>query len=106
MQLRDLQEDKLAVGSKPVVVASTPSIAKQVVSTLASHDIHIQEPSQAMDLVPGRVQRKKSNASNHGQEMGQGGERNEKAREVWQVDLEANQCTLIENGSLGAKRLW
>ena len=48
--VRDLQEDKLAVASKSVVIATTPSIAKQVVSTLARHDIHIQEASQAKDL--------------------------------------------------------
>ena len=54
----------------------------------------------------GRVQCKKASASNHGQEMGQGGETNEKMREVWQVDLEASQCTAMENGSLGAESLW
>ena len=48
--VRDLQEDKLAVASKSVVIATAPSIAKQVVSTLARHDIHIQEASQAKDL--------------------------------------------------------
>ena len=48
--VRDLQEDKLAVASKSVVIATTPSIAKQVVSTLARHDIHIQEARHAKDL--------------------------------------------------------
>ena len=48
--VRDLQEDKLAVASKSVVIATTPSIANQVVATLARHDIHIQEASQAKDL--------------------------------------------------------
>ena len=43
--VRDLQEDKLAVASKSVVIATTPSIAKQLVSSLARHDIHIQEAS-------------------------------------------------------------
>ena len=45
--VRDLQEDKLAVASKSVVIATTPSTSKQVVSTLARHDIHIQEASSA-----------------------------------------------------------
>ena len=49
--LRDPQEDNLAVASKSVVIATTPNIAKQVVSSLARHDIHIQEASQAKDLV-------------------------------------------------------
>ena len=49
---------------------------------------------------------KKANASNHGQEMDQGGKTNEKMREVWQVDLEVSQCTAVENGSLGAETLW
>ena len=48
--VRDLQEDKLAVASQSVVIATTLSIAKQVVSTRARHDIHIQEASQAKDL--------------------------------------------------------
>ena len=48
--VRDLQEDKLAVASKSVVIATTPNNAKQVVSALAKHDIHIQEASQAKDL--------------------------------------------------------
>ena len=47
MQLvQDLQESKLAVASKSVVIATTPQIAKQV----ARHDIHIQEAGQARDL--------------------------------------------------------
>ena len=46
----DLQEDKLAVASKSVFIATTPNVAKQVVSCLARHDIHIQEASQAKDL--------------------------------------------------------
>ena len=45
--VRDL-EDKLA--AKSVGIATTPSIAKQVVSTLARHDIHIQGADQAKDL--------------------------------------------------------
>ena len=48
--VRDLQEDMLAVASKSQVIATTPSIAKQVVSTLARHDKDIQEASQAKDL--------------------------------------------------------
>ena len=48
--VRVLQEDKLAVASKSVVIATTPSIAKQVVSTLARHDTHIQEASQTKYL--------------------------------------------------------
>ena len=47
---RILQESKLAVASKSVVIATTPQIAKQVVSSLARHDIHIQEAGQARDL--------------------------------------------------------
>ena len=51
MQLvQDLQESKLAVASKSVVIATTPQIARQVVSSLARHDIHIQEAGQARDL--------------------------------------------------------
>ena len=46
----DLQEDKMAVASKSVVIATTPNVAKQVVSSFARHDIHIQEASQARDL--------------------------------------------------------
>ena len=46
--VQDLQEDKLAVAAKSVVIATTPSIAKQVVSTLAGHDIHIQGADQRM----------------------------------------------------------
>ena len=103
--VRDVQEDKLAVASKSAVIATTPNIAKQVVSSLARHDIHIQDANQAKDLGGGCVQRKKANASNHGQEMGQGGKTNEKVREVWQVDLEASQCMPLENGSLGAESL-
>ena len=38
--------------------------------------------------------------------MGQGGETNEKMREVWQVDLEASQCAAMDNGSTGAESLW
>ena len=53
---------------------------------------------------PGRVQRKKANASNHGQEMGKGGETNEKMREAWQVDFKASQCTAMEK--TGAESLW
>ena len=48
--VQDLQGNKLAFASKPVVIATTPLIAKQVVSSLARHDIHIQEASQARDL--------------------------------------------------------
>ena len=48
--MRDLQEDKLAVVSKSVVIATTPSIARQVASSLARHDTHIQEANQAKDL--------------------------------------------------------
>ena len=48
--VQDLQGNKLAVASKSVVIATTSLIAKQVVSSLARHDIHIQEASQAMDL--------------------------------------------------------
>ena len=48
--VQDLQGSKLAVASKSVVVATTPQIAKQVVSSLARHEIHIQEASQARDL--------------------------------------------------------
>ena len=48
--VRDSQEDKMAVASKSVVIATTTNIAKQVVSSLARHDIHIQEASQAKDL--------------------------------------------------------
>ena len=48
--VQDLQESKLAVASKSVVIATTPQIAKQVVSSLARHDIHIQEAGQARDL--------------------------------------------------------
>ena len=44
--VQDLQEDELAVAAKSVVIAATPSIAKQVVSTLAGHDIHIQGADQ------------------------------------------------------------
>ena len=55
--VRDLQEDRLAVASKSVVIATTSSVAKQVVSSRARHDIHIEDASQ-------------TNASNHGQEMG------------------------------------
>ena len=101
--VRDLQEDKLAVASKSEVIATTPSIAKQVVSTLARHDKDIQEASQAKDW---GLQCKKANASNHGQVFDQGGETNEKMREVWQVDLKASQCTSMENGSMGAESLW
>ena len=44
---------------------------------------------------------------NHGQEMGQGGETNGELREIWQVDLEASQCTLVRRtGSMGAESLW
>ena len=43
--VRHLQEDKLAVASKSVVIVITPSVAKQLVSSLARHDIHIQEAS-------------------------------------------------------------
>ena len=35
---------------KSVVIATTPQIAKQVVSSLARHEKHIQEASQARDL--------------------------------------------------------
>ena len=104
--VRDLQEDMLAVASKSQVIATTPSIAKQVVSTLARHDKDIQEASRAKDLGAGCVQCKKANASNHGQVMGQGGETNEKMREVCQLDLKASQCTAMENGSMGAESLW
>ena len=38
--------------------------------------------------------------------MDQGGETNEKMREVWQVDVEASQCTAMGNGSMDAERLW
>ena len=59
----DLQGNKLAVASKSVVIATTPLIAKQVVSSLARHG-------------------KKADTSYHGQEMGQGGKTNEKVCEV------------------------
>ena len=75
--VQDLQGNKLAVASKSVVIATTSLIAKQVVSSLARHDIHIQEASQARIWV-GCVKRKKADASYHGQEMGQGGKTNEK----------------------------
>ena len=103
--VRVLQEDKLAVASKSVVIATTPSIAKQVVSTLATHETHPRSQSNQV-FGPGRVQCKKANASHHGQEMGQGEETNEKMRQVWQVDLEASQCTAMENGCMGAESLW
>ena len=48
--VQDLQGNKLAVASKSVVIATTSLIAKQVVSSVARHDIHIQEASQARDL--------------------------------------------------------
>ena len=48
--VQDPQGNKLAVASKSVVIATTPFIAKQVVSSLARHDIDIQEASQAKDL--------------------------------------------------------
>ena len=48
--VQDLQGSKLAVASKSVVSATTPQIAKQVVSSLARHEIHIQEARQARDL--------------------------------------------------------
>ena len=48
--VRDLQEDRLAAASKSVVIATTPLVAKQVVCSLARHDLHIQEASQAKDL--------------------------------------------------------
>ena len=48
--VQDLQGNKLAVASKSVVIATTSLIAKQAVSSLARHDIHIQEASQARDL--------------------------------------------------------
>ena len=38
--------------------------------------------------------------------MAQGGETNEKMREVWQVEHEASQCTAMENGSMGAESFW
>ena len=68
--MRDLQEDRLAVASKSVVIATTSSIAKQVVSSLARHDVHIQEASQAKDLGLDVSSSKKAKASNHGQEAG------------------------------------
>ena len=46
----DLQEDKLSVASESVVIATTPNIAKQVVSSFARHDMHMQEASQARGL--------------------------------------------------------
>ena len=48
--VQDLQGSKLAVAARSVVIATTPQIAKQVVSSLARHEIHIQEASQARDL--------------------------------------------------------
>ena len=48
--VQDLQGSKLVVASKSVVIATTPQIAKQVVSSPARHEIHIQEASQARDL--------------------------------------------------------
>ena len=47
--VQDLQGGKLVVASKSVVFATTPQIAKQVVSSLARHEIHIQEASQTRD---------------------------------------------------------
>ena len=52
------------------------------------------------------VQRKKANATYHGQEMGQGGKTNEKVCEVRKVDFEASHCAALENGGLGAESLW
>ena len=45
-----MTEDMLAVASKSVVTATTPSIARLDVSVLAGHDIHIQGADQAKDL--------------------------------------------------------
>ena len=78
--VRDPQEDKLAVASKSVVIATNPNIAKQIVSSLARHDIHIQEASQAKDLgldvSSAREPMRRTMAKSWA---------NEKVREVWQA---------------------
>ena len=86
---------------KSVVIATTPSIAKQVVATFARHDVHVQVADQAKDLgldVPlARRPMRRTMAK---------AETNEKMREIRQMDIEAGECTFVETGSVAAESLW
>ena len=104
--VQDPQGNKLAVAPKSVVIATTPLIAKQVVSSLARRDIHTSRKPAKRRIWGWCVQRKKANATYHGQETGQGGKTNEKVCEVRKVDFEASHCAALENGGLCAESLW
>ena len=93
--VRDLQEDKLAVASESVVIATTSSIVKQVVTFLARRDIHIQGADQAKDLGLDVSSARKPMRRTMAKRWTKGWETNKKMREVWKMDF--------ETGSLGAE---
>ena len=95
--VQDLQGNKLAVASKSLVIATTPLIAKQVGSSLARHDIHIQEASQARDLGLDVSSARKPMRRT----MAKRWTKDEKV-----CDFDASHCAALENGSLGAESLW
>ena len=92
--VQDLQEDKLAVAAKSVVIAAThralPNRSCQLLQDM-TYTLRVLTKG----FGSGCVQRKKANASYHCQEMGQGWGTYEKMRDIRQVDFETGQCTIF-----------
>ena len=103
--VRDLQEDKLAVASKSVSVRPHGTSPNRLFLLLQDMTYTSRKPAKPR-IWGWMCPAQESQCVGPWPNMGQGEKTNEKVCEGWQADLEASQCTAMENGSLGAESLW